>query len=159
MPTKDIQLFENGSGGEMIIDNQDLSMTETLFQTIYLALFGGNVEANTTGNESSGDDRFDWWGNSLLFSNIRSKQFNSNTERALNNTTLNSRGRSVIETAVLSDLRFLNKVADIDVDVSILSTDKVEITIFLKQAQNIAENQLQFVWSNARNQVIIQKII
>lgn len=159
MPTKDIQLFESGSGGEMLIDNGDLSMTETLFQTIYLALFGGNREANTTGNESSGDERFDWWGNSLLFSNTRSKQFNSNTERALNNTTLNSRGRSVIETAVLSDLRFLNGITDVSVDVAILSSDNVQISIFLNQAENIAERQLQFVWSNARNQVIIQRTI
>lgn len=155
MPTKDIQLFENGSGGEMLIDNQDLSMTETLFQTIYLALFGGNVEANTTGNEASGDERFDWWGNSLIFKNKRSKQFNSNTERALNNTALNSRGRSLIETAVLSDLRFLNGIADVSVDVSILSTDKARISIFL----NKSNEQIEFIWSNARNQVIIQNTI
>lgn len=159
MPTKDIHLFESGSGGEMVISNQDLLLSETLFQSIYLALFSGNIEANTTGNESLGDERFDWWGNSLIFPNRKTKQLNSNTERVLNNTALNSRGRVLIESAISSDLRTLNGIANITVNVSIISSDKAQISIFLNQSQNNSERLLQFVWNNAKNQVIIEKVI
>ena len=44
MSTKDINIFESGSGGEMRILNSDLLMAETIYQTIYLALYGGNVD-------------------------------------------------------------------------------------------------------------------
>lgn len=37
--TKDINLHESGSGGEISIINNDLVLGEALFQQVYLALF------------------------------------------------------------------------------------------------------------------------
>ena len=68
--TRDIGLHESGSGGEFTILNDDLLLSETLFNTIYIALFGGNVEADTLGNEIVGEERFDYWGNSFVFSDL-----------------------------------------------------------------------------------------
>lgn len=149
-PTKDIQLFENGSGGEMLIVNGDLALNETLYQTIYIALFGGNVAQNNKPNEN-----LDWWGNDLLFNEKKTKKFISETERILNTTPLNSRGRQRIQTAVENDLTFLNGVTNISVEVSILSVDSVEIQIFLTDANQ----QLELVWDNAKNQLISNRII
>ena len=66
--SKDLHLFESGSGGDFEIINNDLSLSETIFQSIYISLFGGNIETSTLGNEVAGQERYDYWGNSLLFS-------------------------------------------------------------------------------------------
>ena len=42
MITKDLNIFESGDGGELSIINEDLLFGESLYQQIYLALFGGN---------------------------------------------------------------------------------------------------------------------
>lgn len=150
MSTKDIQLFENGSGGEMLILNNDLALNESLFQSIYIALFGGNREQNNVQNEN-----LDWWGNDLLFKNKSTKKFISETERTLQSTVLNSKGRQVIISAVEKDLQFLNGVAIFEVNVSIISYDSVKISIFLTDANQ----ELEMIWSNAKNQLISNKII
>ena len=74
---KDLLLYENGNGGELLINNLDVALVDTLFQQVYICLFGGNIEANTKGNEKKGEQREDWWGNSLMFNNNSEKQFNS----------------------------------------------------------------------------------
>ena len=75
MSTKDINLFESGSGGEMRILNSDLLLTETIYQTIYLSLYGGNVEQDTNNEESNLKENFDYWGNQLFYSNNPDKWF------------------------------------------------------------------------------------
>lgn len=157
--SKDIALFESGSGGELLVLNNDISLVETLFQQVYLRLFGGNIEANTTGTEIEGQQRNDWWGNTLLFNNRKDKQFNSNTERVLDNVTLNTSGRIDIKRAVESDLNNLSNIADINVNIVILSHNKVEISILLQKPDDTEDKILQFIWDNARKEVIIDIII
>lgn len=157
--SKDIALYESGSGGELLVLNNDISLVETLYQQVYLRLFGGNVEANTTGTEIEGQQRNDWWGNALLFSNRKDKQFNSNTERVLDNVTLNTAGRIDIKRAVESDLNNLSNIADIIVNIVILSHNKVEISVLLQKPEDIEDKILQFIWDNARKEVIIDTII
>ena len=48
---KDFSIYESGDGGELLIVDDDFNLTEVLFQLVYLALFGGNVESITLGNE------------------------------------------------------------------------------------------------------------
>lgn len=157
--SKDILLFETGNGGDLLVLNNDLSLVETLFQQVYLRLFGGNVEANTTGNEIEGQQREDWWANSLFFNNKKDKQFNSNTERVLDNVTLNTSGRIDIARAVETDLEGLKNIADISINVVILSHIKLKIEIRLQKPGGIEDKILQFIWDNARKEVIIDRTI
>ena len=90
METTDIQLYETGSGGDFAIVNNDLLMGESLYQQIMLALFGGNIQASTKQFYLETEERFDYWGNSLIWKDVKSKQFNSETERTLKNNALNS---------------------------------------------------------------------
>lgn len=159
MSTKDLHIFESGSGGEMKILNGDLMLSETLFQTIYLSMFGGNVEENTTGDIDQAKERNDWWGNQLFYPNDESKWFNSNTERTLLETTLNSQGRQKIEEAIKNDLNFLSDVVEIEVNVSVESLDVLKISIFINEFQNQQDRVLEMVWNNAKNELIIQKVI
>jgi len=159
MSTKDINLFEGGSGGEMRILNSDLLMAETIYQTIYLALYGGNVKQDTTSEETDLDENFDYWGNQLFYSNNPDKWFNSQTERTLSTVALNGEGRKLIEDAVNADLQFLNNVVNFEVEVSISSNNRAEISIFISEFQNQSDRQLKMVWENSRNELIIQEII
>ena len=159
MSTKDINLFEGGSGGEMRILNSDLLMAETIYQTIYLALYGGNVEQSTTSEETDLEENFDYWGNQLFYSNNPDKWFNSQTERVLSTVALNGEGRRLIEDAVNADLQFLNNVVNFEVEVNIAANNKAEIIIAISEFQNQSNRQLKMVWENSRNELIIQEII
>jgi len=159
MNTKDLLVYENGNGGELLITGNDISMSERIYYKVYLALFGGNVEAVTKGNELSGQIRLDWWGNSLLFSEQPKKQFNSETEAILNNVALNSAGRIKILTAVENDLKYLKNLADLTINVVFLASDRVSIEVSIKQPQNSNNSLLKLVWDNAKNELIISQII
>tara|TARA_R110000822_G_scaffold123489_3_gene257897 strand:+ start:7986 stop:8462 length:477 start_codon:yes stop_codon:yes gene_type:complete len=157
--TKDIHLTEFGSGGELSILGNDLVLSEELLQAVYLALFGGNVEASTKGNELETEERLDWWANSLLYPSEKTKQFNSFTENALSNIVLNSAGRIEIQRAVEKDLEFLANIADVNVEVSIATYNRLDIRVQLIKKSNQEEKNLQLVFDNASNEVLIYKEI
>lgn len=152
--TKDIELYENGNGGELNISNNDIQLNETLYQTIYIALFGGNTEASTVGNENDSDQRFDFWANSLFFADKTNKQYNSDTQKTLSEVTTNSSGRLKIKQAVENDLSFLSSIVTFEVEVSIISINKIEIIISLSNG-----SELQFIWDNASDEVITNNTI
>lgn len=156
---KDIQLYETGNGGDFSIQNKDLSLVETLYQQVYICLFGGNIEASTKGNELEGQVREDWWANSLLFKEKPNKQFNSETEAILNNTALNSSGRMDIIRAVENDLKHFKEVANIKVNAFILSVNKIKITVLLQTPDNTEDKILQIIWDSAKLETIIDKSI
>lgn len=157
--TRDLLLYESGSGGELYLLNNDLVLSETFFQSIYVSLFGGNVKASTLGNEIPGQERFDYWANSLFFKNQKSKQFNSLTEKILNEVTINSNGRLRIKSAVEQDLNYLKKIVNFTVNVLILDINKIKIEILVSSASNQSEKAFQFIWDNAKQEVIFEKNI
>ena len=159
MNTKDINLHESGSGGEMDIVSNDLLMGEVLFQQVYLALFGGNVEANTIGNELVSEERFDYWANPLFFAEIPSKQFNSNTERELQKVVLNTAGRLRIIQVVNEDLSYLTILLNYDVDVQFVGTNLIRIIVNFTQKGSQENRVLQMVYDNAKGELIIEKTI
>lgn len=159
MNTKDILLFESGDGGEMAILSDDLATTETLYQQVYLALFGGNVEQNTRTDFLISEERFDWWANSLFFTETRNKQFNSNTERMLQNVALNSSGRLEVIRAVELDLTYLSELLDSTVDVEFFGVNKIRIIVKFRKKGNQEDKVLQLVYDNAKNEVIIERTI
>lgn len=154
---KDIALYETGDGGDLLINNNDLSSTEILIHQVYLCLFGGNIESDTKGNELKSQIRDDWWANSLIFKNRIKKQFNSRTERILNKVVLNSSGRIEIENSVKEDLKDFTKIISLSVSVKIPSPDRVDILISLKEKENKEQKTLQFIWDNAKKEIILNK--
>jgi len=155
----DISIYETGSGGDLELLGNDIASTSGLFNMVYMAWFGGNPEASTTGNELESELRDDWFGNALLFENEKEVQFNSILEKTLNQTALDSSGRITIEEAAKKDLEFMKDIADVTVSVSILSDDKVSIVAQLKEPENIEVKEYQLIWDNLKNEVIIEKTI
>jgi hypothetical protein len=159
MITKDVLIFESGDGGELAIENQDLVFVESLYQQIYLALFGGNVEQVTKTNYLFNEQRFDYWGNSLFFADAPSLQFNSNTEKTLQNIALNSSGRLELIRAVESDLQYLNELLNYTVDVLFFEVNKIKIIVNFASKDNQENKVLQLIYDNAKNELIIEKTI
>lgn len=157
--TKDILLYETGSGGDFAIIDDDLAMGESLYQQIFLALFGGNFEASTKISYLDTEERNDYWGNSLVWKNEQSKQFNSETERTIQNNALNSSGRLNILRAVNIDLEYLKSVLVFTADVQIMERDKLRIIVNFTQKTNQQDRVLQMVYDNAKNEVIIERTI
>lgn len=159
MGTTDINLFESGASGDFAIVNGDLLMGETLYQNIYLALFGGNIEASTKEVYLSSEERKDYWGNTLIWKDRKSVQFNSETERVIQNTTLNSSGRLLVIQSVNTDLEYLKSIINFEVEVSIPKHDMLRITINFGALSNQQDKVLQMVYDNAKKEVIIEKVI
>lgn len=129
MPTFDLAIIETLNGGDLQQKGNDLAVVNGIENMIYLALFGGNLEASTQSNIVQAQS-FDYWANSLLMLNTPSQQFNSETERTINSTALTSSGRVLIENAIKKDLEFFSDLgATIEVTVDIVATDKIKVSI------------------------------
>jgi phage gp46-like protein len=159
MNTTDIALFESGGSGDFSIVNDDLLMGESLYQQIYLALFGGNLEADTKQVYTEKEERFDYWGNSLIWNDVKSIQFNSQTERTIQNNALNSSGRLAIMQAVDLDLHYLSSIITYEVDVSIISAIKLSIIVNFTEKTNQQDRTLVLIYDNAKKEIIIDKTI
>ena len=146
----DILLYENGNGGELSVVNGDIETTDSLANQMYLSHFGGNIEADTTGQEIEGEERFDWWGNEFLDTE---NQMNSSLERVLNKTSLNSAGRIIIENTAKKDLEFFGDMAKTDCQVSITGNNKLIIS------DKINQNKINFQWDATKEELIVEKII
>lgn len=150
----DIALHETGNGGDAQIKGNDIVTTGGIFNQIYMALFGGNPPASTTGDELETEQKLDWWANNLLFQDQPTIQQNSNLERVLSEVALNSSGRLKIIEAVKADLAFLKEVAQITVDAIIAGIDKVEIRILAQEPGNIDEQAFIFIWDATKAEEI-----
>ena len=159
MESKDILLYETGSGGDFSIISKDLVLGDTMFQQFYLALFGGNLKASTKSSYLEGEERFDYWGNSLVWDKQPKRQFNSETELTLQDVVLNSSGRLRIIQAVNNDLAYLNDVINFTVEVGLLSLSRVSIMINYTGKTNQQDKSLQFVFDSSKNEVIIEQNI
>lgn len=159
MQTKDILLYETGSGGDFSILSNDLVLGDTLYQQFYLALFGGNIKASTKSKYLDNEERFDYWGNSLVWPKQKNRQFNSETERTLQEVVLNSSGRLKIIQSVNNDLAYLSGVVNFGVEVSLFTQNKLAITITFTGKTNQQDKSLQFVFDSSKNEVIIQQVI
>lgn len=133
----DLEVVESLNGGDLVKTTKDLKVIEGFESMPYLAMFGGNVEESTPITRIVNRQYFDWWANNLLFPKDAGVQFNSETERALNNNALTSQGRIIIEQAVKKDLSFFSDVADIKVNVSIISDDRISIGIKIAQEVSV----------------------
>ncbi len=159
METTDLNIFETGSGGDISILSDDLLIGESLYNQVYLALFGGNIEASTKESYVINEERLDYWGNSLIWKNNKSVQFNSETERTIQNTTLNSSGRLTIIQAVNKDLAYLDSIINFTVDVQINGSDNLKISVYFTEKTNQQDRVIEMIYDKAKKEIIINKVI
>lgn len=145
---KDIKIFETGNGGSIELKGKDLVIIEGLHNMIYLALFGGNM-VSTPSKRNINEQNFDFWANTFLKPDS-SLQFNSKTEKTLNDVALNSQGRQLIQNAVLYDLDFLKKYGTVTANVSITGPDKILIEINIQEPNNSEAKEFKFIWDGTK---------
>lgn len=151
----DLMIYENGSGGELNLLNEDLETIQGLTNQVYLALFGGNIEQDTSDDLNELDQRLDWWGNSLL---VKENQFNSIFERTLKTTVLNSASIISLENAAKEDLKFLEEYTEIEIEAQITGVNKLDlyVTVTEPDQQSI---KVKFVWDGTKQTVIREEIL
>jgi hypothetical protein len=151
----DLRIIETGNGGDAVFNGIDLEITEGFGNMPYLGFCGGNVEESTR-EYNTGEQRFDWWGNNLLYPNQSGLQFNSDFERLLNNTSLTSSARVIIEQTLKSDLSFMSDFSSVTIESSIVSVDRIELKIKIIEPTNIESNEFVYIWDSTRNELIVQ---
>lgn len=136
-------LLENG---DAVFTGKDLVITEGFENMPYLAWFGGNYKASTPVIANPNEQRFDWWANEVLFQNTPEFQMNSNLERLLYNTALNSTGRVRLEQVAISDIAFMDQFASTSVEVSLTGTDRIEISARIQELDNQESTEFVYIW-------------
>lgn len=126
----DLAIVETGSGGDIQKVGNDIALVYGVENQPYLAMFGGNIEADTVSGVVT-EQSFDYWGNSLLMSNNPNIQFNSKLERTLLTTPLTSAGRTKIINAVTNDLQYIKDSLgdDVVINVAIISDNWLQIQL------------------------------
>lgn len=154
MAALDIEITEqDGNGGDFRLVGRDLAVVTGWQNMPYLAMFGGNVGYMTPKTRTTNEQNYDYWGNELFHKNQPEAQFNSRTEYVLNTTPLTSGGRQKIENAVKKDLEFMKPFANITVSVSIVSVDKVKITLKVERPGNLEDALFIYIWNGVTNSV------
>ena len=143
-------IFENGSGGDFNLKNEDIETISGLTNQVYLALFAGNIEENTSDDLDELEQRNDWWGNFLL---VKENQFNSNFERTLRTIALNSSGLIQIENAAKEDLKYLQEFADIEISSEITGINKMTLFVNIIEPDQ-QSTKLRFIWDGTRQEII-----
>lgn len=146
------------NGGDLFKLGRDLAVNYSFENMPYLALFGGNPGFPTPGGINNAEQNFDWWANSLLFSQDPGQQFNSLTEQRLMEVALNSSGRVQIEEAVKKDLAFMKEFADLQISVSIISDDKIRIDILIRKPDNLQDKRFIFIWDKLKADLVSEGI-
>lgn len=149
----DLELIEQGDGGDLIKNSNDMSVIYGFENEVYIALFGGNVAQDTPQKRNSLDQDLSFWGNNLLHPNDQSMQYNSKTERALNTIPLTSAGRALIEQAVKDDLSYLSAIGTVTVSVSITGVDRLEIDVTIQQPASTSQN-FTYLWDATKQELI-----
>lgn len=149
----DFQLVETGNGGDFNRVGNDIGVVFGFANMPYLAMFGGNVGAST-GERIEGEQDFSYWGNSEIFNESESIQLNSLTEITLMNTPLNSAGLLAIQTAVDTDLEFMQAFADVTTAVTIPTVNTVQIDILLIEPNNQTRQEFRYIWDATKREVI-----
>ncbi len=145
---QDVLILETLNGGDLNKVAGDLALAKGWENMPYIALFGGNVRQSTPTERVDGEQNFDWFGNA--FESDPSVQINSQTERVLSEVNLNSNGRILIEQAVNSDLEFMREFATVNVEVSIISDDRVQIDIAIIEPTNLQNKQYRYIWDSTK---------
>lgn len=143
--TGDLLLIENGDGGDLVLNGNDVQMTGGFQNMPYLAMFGGNVGFPTSAQTASGQN-FDFWGNYFLNPDNKAIWFNSLTEQLLAVTALTPLTRIQIEENIKKDVEFMGKFAQLTVSVSLVLVDRIRISIIILEPDNVTSNEFVYIW-------------
>lgn len=148
----DVRIIEAGDGGDVVLIQQkgDLEIINGFQNMPYLGMFGGNVEESTPIERVVDEQANDWWGNRLLMNQNQTIQFNSLLERTLKNVALTPSGRNQIINAVQSDLSFMDEFSTYEVEVAIVSTNRIEILIKIQEPNNLESNEFTYIWDSTQ---------
>lgn len=125
----DIAIKETGNGGDVVLRGADLAIVYSIENEVYLSTFGGNKKQDTPAVITE-EQSFDYWANNLMYKGNPKIQFNSKTERTMDDVALNSSGRTRIEGAIKEDIKYLTDAgATTDVKVVIKSDDWIQTKI------------------------------
>lgn len=149
----DLKMIETGNGGDLVLNGNDLQVIEGWQNMPYLGMFGGNVEASTTGPKISNEEALDWWANNLLMQNEQEIQLNSTLEKALNTIPLTSSGRNQIRQAVIFDLGFMTQFGTLTTNVYLTGVDRVRIDITFQEPFIKQSTTLIYLWDGAKNEL------
>ena len=144
----DLKVILTNNGGDLVKNPKDLAVVTGFENFPLLALFGGNIQENTPTTRVVNQTYEDWWGNNLLLPKDASRQFNSDTERMLNNVALNSFGLVQIEDAIKRDLSFMDQFANIKIVVRLIGPDRILIGIQIEQ------KKIVYIWDNTSKELI-----
>jgi len=151
----DLTIRETLNGGDLVLEGNDLQLTNELTNQVYLALFGGNVEQSTDEiNLEIANERFDFWGNELFHQDEPEFQFNSAFERTLNRVALDTQGIQELEQVGEQDLSFLSEFGTVTFSISLVSHNRIRVYMNLDLKERyrrlITESEvvLDFVLTN-----------
>jgi len=150
--TGDVLLIEDGNGGDLILNGNDIKLTNGFQNMPYLALFGGNVGFPTVEQTAQGQN-FDFWGNYFLNPDNKAIWCNSLTEQLLTVTALSPLTRIQIEENVKKDLEFMGKFAEISVSVSLVLVDRIRISITILEPDNVTSNEFVYIWDATESEL------
>ncbi len=127
-----VKITSTKNGGDISVGKFGIEAGDYLETAVFCALFGGNREENTRDSYARSEENKSWWGNSFV-----ERQYNSETERAINDNTANEPGLANIKQAVFNDLRRLlrdghiEKITDVRVWLKDSKTREIGIDIYL----------------------------
>lgn len=149
----DLLMQESGDGGDLVLKGNTVTLAHAFQNMPYLGMFGGNVEASTTGPKQPGEQAHDYWGNYLLMSQSPELQFNSNFERSTYTTAISSAGRIQLERAVEEDIEFMTVFSELTVSVSIIDVDRIKIFINIQEPENLQSTDFVYIWDKAKQEL------
>lgn len=147
-------IYEDGNGGQLYNQNNDIVRTESLFTLAYLQLFSGNKEESTVKNRNVGGFNGDWWANDK--SESSDKWINSETERTLRGIELSGSSIAKIKQSVVKDTKELEQYGEVEVSVTLPRINAVKIEIKIKEPSKKDSNTLIFIWDATKKEVIEQ---
>ncbi len=151
----DLFIYESKDGGELCLSNNDIVTVDGLVNQVYIALFGGNIESETeTEDVVLQEQRFDWWGNTLL--DDSDNRYNSNFEQELMKNNLSISGIQKLENIVKKDLEFLEKYANIEVEAQLYLYNRLELLVKL-QRPGKQEEKMRFLWDGTKKDLELDK--
>lgn len=148
----DVEHTDTLNGGDVVLKGNDLSKISGWSNMVYEALFGGNVEQSTQPIRSENELDESFWANALLWPS--DQQLNSETERVLNNVTINSSGRVKIEQAAMRDLAFMKNFATVRVETTVEAVDRIRITVYVSQPDGLNEEAFTYIWDGTLKRLV-----
>lgn len=126
-----LKVFDEGDGGELVVQGGDVLVEDTPMSAIYLALFGGSLDE-------------EWFGN-LYYADEEEKKFISTFENQLKNTIVNVESIKKLKSFLDTDLKRL-------VDIGVLVSFD---TSFLVKTKDHLEMIINFVYDLDKSGVFV----